>query len=158
MKPWLALCLIAALLEFGVSCAPVAQLARTRPARPNPGLTPGEVFADATVEQICALGYARRMRHVLPEQYVQVFASYGLEFPQPAGAYELDHLIPLELGGDNASRNLWPQPASPVPGFNQKDELENLLHERVCSGAISLVDAQRGIASDWIAMYRRYLH
>jgi hypothetical protein len=25
-------------------------------------------------------------------------------------AYELDHLIPLELGGSNDLRNLWPQP------------------------------------------------
>ncbi|MDQ6691631.1 MAG: HNH endonuclease [Candidatus Dormibacteraeota bacterium] len=127
-------------------------------ARPNPALTPGEVFDGVTTERVCVPGYARRMRNVLPEQYVAVFAAYGIDYPQPLGAYELDHLIPLELGGDNDGRNLWPQPASPVPGFPEKDELENLLHDRVCSGALSLADAQRGIAQDWVGMYHRYLH
>lgn len=128
------------------------------PSRPDPRLTPGEAFADATVGTVCVPGYARRTRNVLAEQYVQVFTAYRVAFPQPTGAYELDHLIPLELGGDNDNRNLWPQPSEPLPGFNQKDELENLLHERVCSGAMSLLDAQRGIAVDWVAMYRRFVH
>jgi hypothetical protein len=32
-------------------------------------------------------------------------------FRQPRGAYEVDHLIPLELGGDNVIANLWPEAA-----------------------------------------------
>lgn len=111
-----------------------------------------------TAGAVCVPGYSRRMRNVLAEQYVEVFTAYRVTFPQPAGAYELDHLIPLELGGDNDNRNLWPQPAEPFPGFNQKDELENVLHERVCSGAMSLFEAQRGIAADWVAMYHRFVH
>jgi hypothetical protein len=78
-------------------------------------------------------------------------------YPQPSGSFELDHLIPLELGGDNADANLWPEPASPVPGFHQKDVLENRLHELVCSGRLALGDAQRAIASDWYAAYRTHI-
>jgi hypothetical protein len=110
-----------------------------------------------TSEQVCVSGYSRRVRNVLPEQYGEVYASYRMPYPEPPGAYELDHLVPLELGGDNSNRNLWPEPALPVPGFHQKDQLENFLHDAVCGGRMALVDAQTGIASDWIGLYRLYL-
>jgi hypothetical protein len=124
---------------------------------PNHSLTPGESFAGVTAQQICVSGYAGRARNVVRDQYVQVYASYGLPYPEPSGSYELDHLVPLELGGDNSNRNLWPEAASPVPGFHQKDQLENYLHDVVCGGRMALADAQAGIAADWISLYRRYL-
>jgi hypothetical protein len=124
---------------------------------PNHSLTPGESFAGVTAQQICVSGYAGRARNVVRDQYVQVYASYGLPYPEPSGSYELDHLVPLELGGDNSNRNLWPEAASPVPGFHQKDQLENYLHDAVCAGRMALADAQAGIAADWISFYRRYL-
>jgi hypothetical protein len=124
---------------------------------PNLGLTPGEVFPGVTAREICASGYSGRARNVLREQYVQVYTAYGLTYPEPAGSYELDHLVPLELGGDNSNRNLWPEPAAPPPGFHQKDELENFLHDSVCRGGMALADAQQEIAGDWVALFRRYL-
>jgi hypothetical protein len=124
---------------------------------PNHRLTPGETFAGVTAQQVCVSGYAGRARNVLPEQYRQVYASYGISYPEPSGTYELDHLVPLELGGDNTNGNLWPEPAAPVPGFHQKDQLENYLHDVVCGGRMALADAQAGIASDWIALYRLYI-
>ena len=127
------------------------------PALPNPGLTPGEVFAGVTAAQVCTSGYASSVRNVVHEQYVAVYAEYGVPYPQPPGTYELDHLIPLELGGDNSDRNLWPEPAAPAPGFHQKDQLENYLHDAVCSGTMDLGAAQRGIAANWAALYREYL-
>jgi hypothetical protein len=70
--------------------------------------------------------------------------------------YELDHLIPLELGGcPNCETNLWPQPRNSFPGAGEKDEVEDYLHHQVCSGALSLAEAQREIASDWYAVYTR---
>ena len=125
--------------------------------RPNHAFTPGETFPGVTAQQVCVTGYARSVRNVLAAQYVEVYASYGIPYPEPAGSYELDHLVPLELGGDNTNRNLWPEPALPVPGFHQKDQLENYLHDAVCGGRLTLADAQAGIASDWIALYRQYL-
>jgi hypothetical protein len=124
---------------------------------PNLELTPGEAFPGVTAREICASGYSGRARNVIREQYVQVYAAYGLPYPEPAGTYELDHLIPLELGGDNSNRNLWPEPAAPVPGFHQKDELENFLHAGVCRGGMALSEAQQEIAGDWVALFRRYL-
>jgi hypothetical protein len=143
-----------------VSATPIASstaLSALAGSLPNRSLTPGESFPGVTAQQVCVSGYAGRARNVLPEQYVQVYASYGIRYPEPAGTYELDHLVPLELGGDNSNRNLWPEPALPVPGFHQKDQLENYLHDAVCGDRMAIADAQAGIASDWISLYRLYV-
>ncbi len=67
----------------------------------------------------------------------------------------MDHLVSLELGGSNDIANLWPEAANPTPGFHQKDQVENYLHDQVCSGAISLSEAQVEIATDWLSVYQR---
>ncbi len=38
-----------------------------------------------------------------------------------------------------------------------KDRLENFLHAEVCAGRMPIEQAQREIASDWIAAYQKYL-
>jgi hypothetical protein len=71
-----------------------------------------------------------------------VYAEYGI-VSYTTGKYEVDHLISLELGGSNDISNLWPEAASPQPGFHEKDKVENYLHDQVCSGVISLAQAQQ---------------
>jgi len=80
-----------------------------KPYLPNPKLTPGSMFTEATRQDICVPGYTRRVRHVPPEVKHSVYRSYGIRHHQP-GEYEVDHLISLELGGDNQPTNLWPEP------------------------------------------------
>ncbi len=121
-------------------------------ARPNPNLTPGDVFAGVGAAQICVKGYSSKVRDVSTEEKDQVYAEYGI-FHHAAGEYEVDHLVPLELGGSNDIKNLWPEPALPTPGFHQKDVLENTLHDLLCAGRIPLATAQHAIASDWYAVY-----
>jgi hypothetical protein len=94
-------------------------------------------------------------RRVSAEVHRLAFTEYGFTYPQPRGAFEVDHLIPLELGGDNTIANLWPEAAEPTPGFHEKDKVENYLHRQVCSGAMSLADAQRQIATDWLKVWKR---
>lgn len=80
-------------------------------ALPNRSLTPGSVFATATTARICVIGYSSSVRAVNDSLHAAVFARYGIPYPAPTGAYEVDHLIALELGGDNSIANLWPEPA-----------------------------------------------
>jgi hypothetical protein len=62
--------------------------------------------------------------------------------------------IPLELGGSNELANLWPEPATPTPGFHQKDCVENYLHAQVCTDkTMTLAQAQRAITTDWLDVY-----
>ena len=123
-----------------------------RDSRPDPRCTPGTVFSGVTPQKICVTGYTRTVRNVPASEKAEVFAEYGITSHAP-GQYEVDHLISLELGGNNDISNLWPEAAAPVPGFHQKDVLENYLHDKVCSGALSLQTAQHEIATNWIGAY-----
>src|SRR5947209_585649 len=122
---------------------------RCTPAALNPAVR------QATIHKtICRRGYSSSIRPSTsvtePEKLASMLA-YGDRLSP--SHYEYDHLISLELGGaPNDRRNLWPEPgASPNP----KDRLENLLHRRLCAGRIGLRAAQREIATDWVAAYRR---
>jgi hypothetical protein len=87
-----------------------------------------------------------------------VFTRYGADYGR-AAEYELDYLITPELGGVADARNLWPQPFARTRwNAYVNDELERLLHGLVCDGRIELATAQREMASDWIAAYKRYFN
>lgn len=119
---------------------------------PDANCTPGDTFAGVTADQVCTPGYSSGVRNVPQSEKNQVYAEYGIT-SHTTGQYEVDHFIPLELGGSNTISNLWPEPANPIPGFHEKDHVENYLHGQVCSGAMTLSDAQNAIASDWVAVY-----
>jgi hypothetical protein len=116
--------------------------------------TPGAIIPSATKDAICQSGYASSVRNVPQSEKDQVYAEYGIT-SHAAGQYEVDHLVSLELGGSNDIANLWPEAASPKPGFHEKDKVENYLHDQVCSGAIALKAAQIQIATNWLAIYDR---
>jgi hypothetical protein len=120
---------------------------------PDHSCTPGSVFPNATKEIICVSGYTKTVRNVPVGLKKQVYQEYGIFYPQPTGTYEADHLIALELGGNNDISNLWPEVAQPQPGFHEKDVVENYLHNQVCDGIISLALAQQEISTDWEAVY-----
>ena len=102
---------------------------------PDPSCTPGAVMTtDAAT--ICDESTQAR-RNVPASVHREALTEYGYSYPQASGAFEVDHLVPLELGGDNVIANLWPEPAEPHPGFHEKDRVENYLHRQVCSGAMS---------------------
>ncbi|HLW00003.1 MAG TPA: HNH endonuclease [Ktedonobacterales bacterium] len=115
--------------------------------------TPGDILPNVTKSQVCTSGYATSVRNVPQSEKNQVYAEYGIT-SHKAGQYEVDHLVSLELGGSNNISNLWPEAASPKPGFHEKDKVENYLNSQVCSGAISLQQAQVQIATDWLAVYQ----
>jgi hypothetical protein len=112
---------------------------------PDPPCTPGAIFAGATVGQICTPGYSQSVRNVSESVKQGVYAEYGIASHVP-GSYEVDHLVSLELGGNNSVANLWPEIS---PGYHEKDGIENRLHDAVCSGSVSLRTAQLQIARDW---------
>jgi Protein of unknown function (DUF3761) len=120
--------------------------------RPDPQHTPGA--ADPAVSQdnidstICRSGYSRSVRHVTVTTKKRVFAEYGISYDTHRD-FEVDHLIPLELGGSNDIRNLWPEPYRAEAGARAKDTVENTLHALVCARQGALGAAQLLIASDW---------
>ena len=121
---------------------------------PDSACTPGTVFPDVTEDDVCVSGYASSVRDVPESIKDQVYEAYDVT-SHVTGEYEVDHLISLELGGSNDIANLWPEAAEPRPGFHEKDKVENYLRDEVCNGAMSLAEAQRLIATDWVGVYNQ---
>jgi hypothetical protein len=53
-------------------------------------------------------------------------------------------------GGEPSTDSTW--------NAHVKDVMEEHLHKMVCAGKLDLATAQRDIATDWIAAYKRYFH
>jgi hypothetical protein len=86
------------------------------------------------------------------------YAAYSIEHPTNNRGQnqvcELDHLVSLEIGGADTLDNIWPQCGPSAVELNEryfkiKDGVENYLAAQVRAGAISLADAQHGIATNW---------
>ena len=119
---------------------------------PDARLTPGATSA-LTAEQVCVV---ERETEIPESMARRVFAQYQIDRPAPR-AYEVDYLISPALGGADDIRNLWPQPYRGSEWTaNVKDALEDHLRGLVCSGKLSLAEAQRDIAKDWVAAYRKH--
>lgn len=109
-------------------------------------LTPGVLNPAVTqaniASTICRHGWTRTIRP--PVSYTNALKAKGIRqyrLRGPPSAFQEDHLISLELGGDPVDpRNLWPEP---YPHASAVDKIENDLNHRVCTGSLSLDDAQR---------------
>jgi hypothetical protein len=113
--------------------------------RPIEEATPGKVLTTRTGD-VCTPGWSSEHREYLRVgEKRQVLAAYGL--PSTTKPSEWDHLISLELGGDNGPENIWPMLNHDQD--QRKDRLENSLHRQVCDGEISLEQAQREIEEFW---------
>jgi hypothetical protein len=139
--------LLAAAVVFAVA-ALVLTLAR-RPSVSavvaDPVRTPGILNPDVTQATIgttiCVQGWTKTVRpstdytSALKLQQMRAYRETGLP-----SAYQEDHLISLELGGHPTDpRNLWPEP---YPRAAKVDTIENELNAQVCSGSLTLAQAQ----------------
>jgi hypothetical protein len=139
--------LILLILALQLSC--LAQL-------PDAKLTPGAIRTTSSAE-ICAKSFRTKpFRHTTAAMKHQVCAAYHIKQCPRLDVMEIDHLVPLELGGQDDVRNLWPQMARypGSPGFHVKDKLENELKRRVCAKSMTLSDAQQCLRSNWVNCYQ----
>jgi hypothetical protein len=125
-------------------------------------LTPGAARV-VTLAQLCVPGAAAKARNVSAKTKLAVYNRYGMTKARtgycsgPEGC-EVDHLISIELGGSNDITNLWPQPYNGAWNAHMKDALENKLHSLVCSGHLTMSQAQTLITSDWERVYKTYVN
>ena len=125
---------------------------------PNRRCSPGAYSSRLTKAVICSRRFhIRNLRRISRAEKYAVEREYGL----PAGSYrhalEIDHIVPLRLGGSNSMANLFPEEyafANGSPGFVVKNKLDRRMHTLVCAGRMRLRTAQRRIAADWEKFYR----
>lgn len=116
--------------------------------------TPG-AKTKATEAQVCAPDYEASVKPIASFQRNEALKRYGRDSTSFTG--ELDHLIPISLGGSNEPDNLWPMPDNKEYGVAWKRELETTLHQMVCDKKITLKDAQNDIKKDWTKAYDKYV-
>lgn len=165
-----------------------AGTADTWPSLPYRSVTPGEARTDMTEEEIAAKKWGQDSRAAVTSKIKQgAFDDYGLTgnkdpyYPpdEHKRRYQIDHLIPRELGGADTPENLWPAPYNPnrLPdtgwadihpedmrqqepwnGYDvvRKDITANRLKKEVAEGRLSLEDAQKMISGDWRRAFDQY--
>ena len=128
---------------------------------PDPRCTPGGIDPSVTVDTLrdprWRTGCIRNCQTSESEKHI-AYAFYNLPRPPVnSGAdqvCELDHLVPLELGGADGMGNIWPECGSTTVVLNErsfkiKDRVENYLADEVKAGRMPISEAQHGIADDW---------
>jgi hypothetical protein len=112
----------------------------------NPACTPGAtdpgVTQETIADTICRPDYVVTIPPPAPADEPRVRSEYGL----PPGAFVVDYLIPLELGGSTDVTNRWP--ISPMYAPDKKN-VGNALNREVCAGRMTLSEAQSRIVRNW---------
>ncbi len=128
---------------------------------PDPNCTPGAENPTVTLDVLhntaFRTGCIRDCATTESQKHV-TYGWYGLATPPNNTGNnqtcELDHLVPLELGGADTLDNIWPQCGPDGVSLNnryfkQKDLVENYLTAQVKSGAMDMETARHRIAADW---------
>jgi hypothetical protein len=145
--PLVELVLVAAAVAVVVAAIPRGPRSPARAVvRASWTLTPGVInpaVTQATLgSTVCRKGWTRTVRP--PTAYTNDLKRRQLHargLRGPPSAYQEDHLISLELGGNPTDpRNLWPEP---YPRAAEVDRMENELNAKLCSGRLTLAEAQR---------------
>jgi len=126
---------------------------RSRGSLPDPLCTPGSWVAHDRAT-VCAAGY--RPHAVRSRSKRIVLRDYGIS-DSDRPRYRLVALVPLRLGGSRRVGNLWPLALAGHPGPPEKQQLDLSLRSMTCSGRLTLAEAQRSIARDWVSAYRRFV-
>jgi hypothetical protein len=117
---------------------------------PDNGCTPG-AYVRLSRAQVCS-GAGDRTTLRASERR-RLLGQYGVpNFNGDSG--EIDHRVPVFLGGTTVEANLWPEPG---PRPNRKDQLEFRVFRRVCFGdphRMRVRTARRIFLSDWRHAYR----
>jgi Domain of unknown function DUF11/Putative Ig domain len=122
---------------------------------PDRRCSPGAYYSKLTKKVVCASSFrTSKIRYVPDSVKHDVETEYGLTAKSYGSTLEIDAIVSLELGGSNDIANLYPERASPAPGFHVKDKLEAKLHDLVCAGSMTLRAAQIGIATNWRTLYK----
>ena len=135
---------------------------------PDPALTPGAyspLVTQANIHQtVCVHGWSKTMRpstSVTNKMKVKVMVAYHIPLTD-IHKVELDHLCSIVLGcALDDEHNMWPEywylnVDGEDHGAHQKDHAEKATQLAICSGKITLLDAQKQMVTDWRVLYKRF--
>ena len=116
------------------------------PKGPIASMTPGSLCENSPIRRYpegiiyCERNVDTQLKREIIKMYDEKF---GFSIRQMNRMdFKIDHFIPLSIGGSNEIENLWPQHKSV---FEQTDDLEFLLSQKISAGHIKQADAVRVI-------------
>jgi len=119
-----------------------------------------DVSQATLADTICVPGYTASIRPSTSYTNgvkTKLLREQGLP-PSAAPQYELDHRVPLALGGSPRNlANLALQPWDGDDGAKKKDRLERKLQTLVCAGKVGLDEARRAMFFYWRAAMPNYM-
>lgn len=119
-----------------------------------------DVTSTSLNRTICVSGYTKTVRpstSFTNAMKKRLMLADGLDYDTERANYELDHIIPLALGGHPRNpQNLVLQDWEGDDGAKRKDRLEVKLQCLVCSGELPLEIAQDIIWKDWKTADTKY--
>ena len=141
---------IAFIVAIGVAL-PV--LAEELLIRPDNAVTPGVVGSVDSADvcgRVDGQTYSQRHRETTQKMKKEAYATYNVN--KAGREFEVDHRVPLCIGGADDQANLWPQLGFEHPSFHDKDRLETRVCTAVCRArTMSLAEGQAIFLGDWIA-------
>ncbi len=167
MKTWHKHVLASVVATVGVTGVLAASIALTPsqlgPADlyPDPSLSPGLVSQTAGYSELTAISSCgtysachRKTTEAMKRQVQQEYAT--------STCGEIDHVLPLALGGLDDVRNLWCQPTHNTwngvdYGYKTKDRVEDYMVLQMKAQKIPLKEAQDCFLVDWVACYNKYI-
>ena len=128
---------------------------------PDAKLTPGAT-RQVDVKTLCTTS-TKLVRNTSESLKSEIYKEYGItprhasECTGPShSCYEVDHRLALEDSGADVKENLWIQSYDGNFNAHLKDKLENLVHKKICSGELTIKDAQDIFFGDWTVSYIHY--
>jgi hypothetical protein len=128
---------------------------------PDPKCTPGAInptLTDSVLKNVAFRTGCVRNNATSENEKKSTYKWYQTKRPRNnvglTQTCELDHLVPLYLGGADTLDNIWPQcgpkgVALDDRYFKEKDKVEYFLGQQVREGKLDLATAQKGIVKDW---------
>ena len=138
-----------------------AVLAIVLPLSVTPGTIDPNVTQSNIQQTICKPNYTATVRpsasYTTKLKIQQLAGAYKIYKDSNVANYEEDHLISLEIGGNPTDpKNLWPEPYAGT-GARIKDQVENKLHDLICTNKMTLAQAQKEISTNWYSAYLKYV-
>ena len=149
---------VAGLSKVAHSPILTGNVASVLPPPETPGAIDTAITQNVIDETICRPGYARAARPAYAITGPLKRQMMDAQHPgEPLADYELDHLVPISIGGAPLDRrDLWLQPRHGQANAGDKNVLAYVLWRLVCTHQVPLATAQREISHDWTRAYQIY--
>jgi hypothetical protein len=122
---------------------------------PHPGCAPGRIDPSVpghTAQTVCSSAWVAVGEAVKPPGTTKDKLLIEYSLPGSPLTYVVAQVVPVEDGGSPTSaQNLYPLPLNGYGGQQTRTLVADRLHSEICSHKITVAQAAKMLASDWLA-------